>query len=1203
MQDDFGDTPKQKWSKKSRRLALAAVAMLGCLVSLTLFITLRRQEDQWIDAQFRFDAQLRINAIERELAANLAAMEALGAFYAGSENVERVEFFEFTDVFLRGNSGIAALAWAPRESEDGSYSQPSTEESKSDEESEAYPTLAACFPVAYLVPYDYRFLKEGRDIGEIKELHEAMVAARDSGYRTLTSSVYLHDKQESGGQNVFAFMPVYDRLAPTDTAEQRREHLVGFYVGVFRIDVLMDRAIGFASRLGIDVQVFDYTLPVGSAWTHLRPSPSRTKQFRPIQDPRLLEGECPGLGAPVNVSGCHWFIVCTPTEVYRKNLQRPLPLVSLIASLLVTVLLMLYLNDILSRAEKVERLVFKRTKELQAANVQLAQEMQERERATQDLRDSEALYSSLVENLPVHVLRKDRTGQFTFANRSFCQLLGKSFGEIVGKSDFDFYPQELAEKYRTDDESVLETGELFEAEEQNQQDGTTRYVHVMKSPVFDAAGSIIGTQAIFWDVTARKEAEFALEQAKESAESASRAKSAFLANMSHEIRTPMNAILGMTELVLSDRLTSRQREYLSVVRESGEALVTVINDILDFSKIEAGKLDIRCEPFDLHDALGSTMKFLAVRAHEKSLELVYRVAPSVPRHVIGDSTRLRQVLVNLVGNAIKFTENGEVVLDVTRLRADDEYVWIELRVTDTGIGIASEKLAAIFEAFEQADTSTTREFGGTGLGLAITHKLAELMGGSITVASDEGYGSCFRVSLPFEQVDEEVVPTSDDRFGTLRVLVVDDNDSNRRVLAEIIESWGGAALGVPDAPDAISAIRTATDEGRPFDVVLVDSTLPNPDGFSLAEEIIGDGGLVGQVVMMLTSRDRPGDISRCERMGVAAYLSKPLKRSELFNILMARIEGDSQHTDTAHVDHQPANGLPPLQILVAEDSLMGQKLVRGILERHGHSPVIVGTGKEVVKQWETGQFNVVLMDVQMPEMDGLAATAAIRKREAEQARPHTPIIAMTAHAMRGDEERCLAAGMDGYVSKPIHLQRLFEVIESVIRIADRPGVAPTASLHAADQTTSNVTGSPPMPPTPPRQPKTSLPRKNGLEFCPEDALQTVGGDRSLLGELIRAYLEESPKNLDALDAALADRDTTAFRRAAHTIKASMRYFCIQKGFDLAFELEKLGMKGDLDSADEGVANLKALMEQLPPILLDYLGTDPENTGGASHNPE
>ena len=1175
MQDELGDATKQKWSKRSRRLALAAVALLGCAVSATLYITLQRQESQWIDAQFRFDAQLRISAIERELATNLAALEALGAFYGGSRRVDRSEFLAFTDVFLREQTGIAALAWAEREGAGGADSDNAASESTADSApmtaAESREFLEDRFPVRYLVPRDYRFLKEGRDVGEIRELHSAMCAARDTGYRTIASSVYLHDKEESGGQNVFAFTPVYQRQKRHDTEELRRENLAGFYVGVFRLESLMKRAIGFASNLGIDVQVFDYTQPVGNSWTYICPSPSRETPFVPMSDPRLLEGDCPGLGAPVNVPGCEWFIVCTPTEVYRKRLQRPLPLVSVIASVLVTTLLLLYLNDILSRAEKVERLVVKRTAELRSAN--------------QGLRDSEALYSSLVENLPVHVLRKDRTGQFTFANRSFCRLLGRPFDEIIGKSDFDFYPRDLAEKYQADDRVVLETGQLFETEEQNQQDGNTRYVHVMKSPVCDAAGTIIGMQAIFWDVTARKEAEFALEQAKESAESASRAKSAFLANMSHEIRTPMNAILGMTELVLADRLSTRQREYLSVVRESGEALVTVINDILDFSKIEAGKLDIQSEPFDLHDALGSTMKFLAVRAHEKSLELVHRVAPDVPRRVVGDSTRLRQVLVNLVGNAIKFTERGEVVLDVVRLPDVDDEMRVELRVTDTGIGIAEEKLTAIFDAFEQADTSTTRQFGGTGLGLAITHKLVELMGGTIEVVSEEQSGSCFHVVLPFERVEDEQPPAIAATVKDVPVLVVDDNETNRNVLLEILESWNVSATGVANAVQAVTAIREAKQNDQPFDIVLIDSTLPSPDGFSLAEEIIRDGGLPGHVVMMLTSKDRPGDIARCEQMGVTAYLSKPLKRSELFNLLMTRAGGDSHYeADTLAFHRLVPHHLPSLRILVAEDSLMGQKLVRGILERYGHSPVIVGTGLEVLRQWETGLFDVILMDVQMPEMDGLAATAAIREQET-RGKAHTPIIAMTAHAMRGDEERCLAAGMDGYVSKPIHLRRLFEVIQSVLQIGNSPELE--SSPDADSQAGGMDQGEDPPSSGRDDEPPAAL-RGDGIEFQPEAALATVGGDRSLLEELIHAYLEEAPQNLAALEDTLRQGDAPAFRRAAHTIKASMRYFCFQRGFDLAYDLEKMGIAGDLERASEGVANLKALMEQLPPILLNYL---------------
>lgn len=496
-------------------------------------------------------------------------------------------------------------------------------------------------------------------------------------------------------------------------------------------------------------------------------------------------------------------MLCTPTDVYWRNLRRPLPTASAVASLLVTGLLMLYLNDVLSLAEKVERLVVRRTGELREANRQLAAEIAERERTEQGLRDSEALYSSLVENLPVHVLRKDCQGRFTFANRSFCALLGRSIDEIVGKTDFDLYPEALARKYRRDDQSVAETGRLFDDEEQNVQDGRTHYVHVMKSPVRDAAGKIVGIQVVFWDVTERKEAEAALERAKLAAEAASRAKSAFLANVSHEIRTPMNAILGMTELVLGGPLTPHQREHLSVVKESGESLVTVINDILDFSKIEAGKYDVAAEAFDLYESLGGMMKFLSVRAHEKSLEIAYRILPGTPRRVVGDSARLRQIIVNLVGNAIKFTHAGQVIMEVSALDKGDDRVWIDLSVIDTGIGIPRSKLTTIFGAFEQADASTTRQYGGTGLGLAITRKLVELLGGTIRVESEEGKGSVFRVVLPFERAAEEPLPKRPDELSEVSVLIVDDNAAARQILQEALASWNVASTAVAGAEECL----------------------------------------------------------------------------------------------------------------------------------------------------------------------------------------------------------------------------------------------------------------------------------------------------------------------------------------------------------------------------------------------------------------
>lgn len=1173
----------QKWSKKSRRLALAAVAVTGLLVALLLFVALRRQEDDSIDAQFRFDAQLRVGAIERELTVNLAVLDALAAFHSGSRQVEAEQFEAFTKLFMRENVGTEALAWLPRQESGEAAGKAQADSgqpgSRARAGEEAPPASAGRFVIEYVVPPGYRFLREGEDFISNTAVHNAMEAARDSGNRTIVSSVYFSDEEKVSERKMIAFTPVYRRDVDEATVDERRGSLQGFYVGVFKFRDLMQRAIGFGKSLGIDVQIYDHSLPIGRELMYWQASPARNEPFLLISDPRIAQEEGWGLRSPLSTPGCDWSVLCTPTDVYWSNLRRPLPIASALASLLVTGILMLYLNDVLTRAEKVERLVVRRTGELREANRQLAAEIAERERTAQGLKDSEALYSSLVENLPVHVLRKDREGKFTFANRSFCALLGKSINEIVGKTDFDFYPDELATKYRHDDQTVAETGRLFEDEEQNVQDGRTRYVHVMKSPVHDAAGKIVGIQVIFWDVTERKEAEEALERAKLAAEAASHAKSAFLANVSHEIRTPMNAILGMTELVLGGPLTPHQREHLSVVKESGQSLVTVINDILDFSKIEAGKYDVAAEAFDLYESLGGMMKFLSVRAHEKSLEIAYRILPGTPRRVVGDSARLRQIIVNLVGNAIKFTHAGQVVMEVAAVDKGDDRVWIDLNVIDTGIGIPQSKLTAIFGAFEQADASTTRQYGGTGLGLAITRKLVELLGGTISVESEEGKGSAFRVVMPFERADEEAPPKRPDGLSEASVLIVDDNAAARQILQEALASWNIASTAVADAEEALGQLRESSSAPHPFDVVLIDSTM-SPDGFTLAEQIIAASGGTARVIMMLTSGDPAGDITRCEDMGVAASLTKPIRRSELLNAIVSvmgigpRI-GDHEIPAIDEVSKR----LRPLKILVAEDSLVGQKLVCGILDRNGHSVEMANTGREVIEKWQSESYDVVLMDVQMPEMDGLDATAAIRRLETDSGR-RTPIIAMTAHAMRGDQERCLAAGMDGYVSKPIHFQRLFEAIAGVLGpeyIAEGAtgGLLVEVFRDAPGQTEE------------PQRVEETGESSNTL-FLPSAALATVGGDEQLLREVIQAYLEEAPRTLAALASALAQQDAPAFRRAAHTIKGSMRYFGVPRGFDLAFSLEKMALEGNLREAADGLASLQALMEQLAPCLLDYL---------------
>ncbi|NQV26147.1 MAG: response regulator [Rhodopirellula sp.] len=739
-----------------------------------------------------------------------------------------------------------------------------------------------------------------------------------------------------------------------------------------------------------------------------------------------------------------------------------------------------------------------------------------------------------------------------------------------------------------------------------QADNSGRWTGVSLTPSLDEADTVHRWIVLLRDITQQKSAHDMLAAARDAAEQSSRSKSEFLANMSHEIRTPMNAVIGMTELALSTELTPEQHEYLTTVRMSAEALLELLNDILDLSKIEAGKVELDEVNFDLSEVVRDSLKALAVKAHSKGLELATRMPPDLPQFLHGDPLRLRQILINLVGNAIKFTEHGEVVVEFDQILPGerDEPIHLKFDVRDTGIGIPPDRLGSIFESFTQVDTSTTRQFGGTGLGLTITAELLRLMGGYVHVQSEFGVGSSFHVTVPFGLADEPLMPFTE-RVSFSRkhlegrtVLVVDDNATNRRILEELLTSWGLRPRLAENADAAMKELESAAFFDRPFDLLLVDAVMPGRDGFTMIKEIQHRDDFRFGTVMMLSSSDRADSSRRCRELGIRTYLVKPVSQSSLLESILGALAGetfpgsvDSLPQDptsaesfgkTARKTAGPNEELASisLRVLIADDHEANRQLAGKILEKRGHQWCQAVNGSEVLQRLQKESFDLILMDVQMPELDGFQTTAAIRQLEVETG-THIPVVALTAHAMKGDREKCLEAGMDAYLSKPLRARDLILLVEKLcepVTAARFETISNTAvQTGDSDQTISDHYVA-----SVPDNGETST----AVDF--KGALDRMDGDVELLVDQMQFFLDDAPLLVNRLVEAISMNNGPQLQSAAHRLKGLVSSYDQATAADLCLKLELAGLSLNLKGTGRLLTPLQAHVERLVAAIRGFV---------------
>lgn len=790
------------------------------------------------------------------------------------------------------------------------------------------------------------------------------------------------------------------------------------------------------------------------------------------------------------------------------------------------------------------------------------------------LRESEKKFRSIIETAPDGYCEVDLNGDFSFFNDSICNILGYSRQDLATINQRQLLDETNLQKLTDAVDKVQRTHTPVKSVSLAliTKGGTKRFVESSISPLNDPKGNPTGFGGFIRDVTQRHRAE-TLYRAKMAAEAASRTKSEFLASMSHEIRTPLNSIIGLVDLMLSSKLSPNQREDLDVVKSSAYSLLSIINNVLDFSKIEAGKLELEQSPFSLEYFMDDSLKIMGMKSHEKGIELIYRIAPEVPDRLLGDPTRLRQVLLNLVDNAIKFTDAGEVIIFVDLNTISDYDVVLDFSVIDTGIGIPKEKLRSIFGAYNQVGAATARQFGGTGLGLAVTAQLVDLMDGRIRVKSRPGQGSRFRFSARFirqqnsgaHRQSKLQAAQNHSTLSGLKVLIVEDNVSSRKILIEILENRRMQTVPAGETQEAKAILSKAQTDANPFDLILIDSNMPGADGFALARWIIEEKISRAAIIVMLTFPDLKRK-PELETLGVDACLIKPLGALELEAAILKTLDIDKKEKPASDV--RPAGVIRKaartLKILVAEDTPFNQKFILRLLERWNHEVELVENGRQALNAMQRNTFDIVLMDVQMPGMDGLTATKEFREWESALRTPTTkskrlPIIALTAHAVKGDRERCLEAGMDEYISKPIDAEKLFETIEVMTQKADER-VAEKEELQIIDQAL---------------------------------LLKAFDGDLDFMQEVVEVFLNDYPRLFADLRQAVQASNEDLLMRSAHSLKGMLKNFRADLAAEMAYDIEKRAKALNFENISAKIAALRDQVAEVDRNLRDIIRRQPD----------